>query len=215
MSPARYAAAALAAFALAGPASAPASANPFAGEVRTAATTFQLGGRDGRTWIVRLSLNEVRPVGGEVTRTFDLSLQPCVQAKTGRVTCAAKTAYRGDVAPGAGGVADDLTSAALRATIAGTVVDVAWDVATPDPGTTAAGAIAEDDGEVSVQHSRAGGVGLARGVVLGPRCTARGSVGGGYLARTDGPPARDTAAPLPRRLPAAISATRGWAPRCV
>ena len=207
----RLLAATLGALAVAAPASAGAPVAPpapYAAEVRSATTTFQLGGRDGRTWLVRLTLDEVHPVGGAVTRTFDLSLQPCAVDRAKRVHCARASVYRG---PADGAVSDDLRSASLRARFAGTALDLSWAVSASHSAEVAA----VTDGDVTVRHAYEGGSGVVSGVVLGPRCTATGQVGGAYVARAAGPPPRTAAAPLPRTLPAAIAPARGWAARCV
>jgi hypothetical protein len=189
------------------PRGAGAQAPVFAGEVRTASTTFQLGGRDGRTWLVHVSLDELRPVGGAVSRTLGVSLRPCAVSH-GRTRCGAEQRYRTSVADGA--VAADLRSAYVRTRVLGASLDLSWSV---DVGHSASVA-AVSDGEVAVRHAYQGGAGPVRGIVLGPRCSADGEVGGGYVVRLAGPPPRPGGVP-PAALPAALTPAHGWVPACV
>ena len=189
---------------------APAGATPvpFAGEVRVATTTFELGGRDGRTWLVGLTLDELRPLTGGLTRTLTLSLRPCSVDAKKQVRCADPVTYRAPVE--AGGIAGDLRSAYVRTRVAGAPVDLSWSVTM-----TVNAAIANiSTDEVDVRHTATGGSGPVAGVVLGPRCSTDGQVGGGYVVRRSGPPV-PAATDTPATLPSALSATSRWRPRCV
>jgi hypothetical protein len=194
--------------ALAGPASA--APRPFAGEVRTATTTFQLGGRDGRTWLVGLTLDELRPAGGSVDRSLVLSLRPWAAGRTRTVPCSPTRGYRVRVTDAQGGIADDLGSAFVRLTVAGARLDLSWS-ATLDKTSQVASVDAD---EVDVRHAYQGSSGEVAGVVLGPRCATSGEVGGGYVVRRSGPPARAGVTP-PAHLPTALVPAHGWIPRCV
>jgi hypothetical protein len=192
---------------LAHPAVASARARPYAAEFRTATTTFELGGRDGRTWLVGLTVEELRPVGGAVDRSLLVTLRPCTTAGR-QVRCAAETAYRTRVTDG--GVAADLATAYVRVHVMGAPVDVSWVVS----GTRTDTLASVSDHEAVVRRAHEGGQGPADGVVLGPRCHATGTIGGGYVVRAAGPAARAGTTP-PAHLPAAIAPSHGWVPACV
>lgn len=182
----------------------------FAGEVRTATTTFELGGRDGRTWLVGVALDEVRPVGGTVTRGLAVTLQPCTVRSRQKPRCAAATTYRTPVTASQGAVADDLSTAYVRARVAGALVDLSWSVAA----THSTSVATVSDQEVTAHHAYASGSGPVVGVVLGPRCRTSGWVGGTYVVRRGGPPPQAGSAP-PSTLPRALLPASGWSPRCV
>jgi hypothetical protein len=194
--------------ALAHPVLARAGAGPYAAEFRTATTTFELGGRDGRTWVVGLTLEELRPIGAAVDRSLVVSLTPCTFDANKQAHCAGQTTYRTPVSDGA--IAADLTTASVRARVAGALIDLSWTVS----GTTADTLATVSNDGVVARRAYEGGEGPVDGVVLGPHCAARGSVGGGYLVRRAGRPPQPGAAP-PAHLPRAIAPTHGWAPRCV
>lgn len=194
--------------ALAGPASA--ARQPFAGEVRTATTTFELGGRDGRTWLVGLTLDELRPLNGPVDRSLGLTLQPCRADRTRKITCAPVQAYRVPVSDEQGGIAADVSSAFVRLTVAGARLDLSWN-ATVEATREVANL---STSEIDVRYAQQGDTGRVAGVVLGPRCSTSGEVGGGYVFRSAGRPTRTGVAP-PARLPAALLPAHGWTPPCV
>src|SRR4051812_43358207 len=162
--------AALLMLALPGAARAGARPSPYAAEFRTATTTFELGGRDGRTWLVGLTYDELRPAGGAVGRSLTLSLRPCTSDAQRHVRCGAESVYRTVVTDGA--IAADLGTAYVRAGIAGAPVDVAWSVNASATDTLAT----VSPEQVVARRAYAGGNGPADGVVLGPRCHATGSV---------------------------------------
>jgi hypothetical protein len=190
-----------------------AAPNGFAGEVRSASTTFQLGGRDGRTWLVGLTLDEVRPLRGAISRSLVLSLQPCTTDRHHKAHCAATKTYRAALAEGSGAVRDDLRSAYVRTRIAGARIDLAWTVDVP-AGISSIAHVDGDEGVVEVRNAQQeGGSGPVAGIVLGPRCRTTGEVAGAYVVRRNGLP--QPGDEPPSSLPAPLLPSHGWTPRCV
>lgn len=189
----------------------PAAGSPvpgvWTGETRSASALFQLAGRDGRTWLVRVAAEGRAELGGAWSYSLSTTLQRCLATKKS-AKCEAERRYRKSAAPGEVVFADDLSTVRVRTSMAGAPVDLEWRVA---EGQTSGSVVVSERGAKVGRID--GGSATVRGSVLSVPCAGEGSVDGAYVTELNAAP--DAAAPVLNTLPAGLRRSRTQSPRCL
>jgi hypothetical protein len=176
---------------------------PVAGTVRTVTATVQLGGTDGRTYVVTVTGRQTEVVGQPTTSEVSLGWKACVRAAKAKVTCGPTTAYRIDTTPSQFNVAADGSAAQLLLNVARSPLHLDWTRTSKSQSFR----VAADDQGLTASDPTVTGPATATGTVFAVACHGPASVEVAHVVRTS-PPERLAGSSAVPRLPRALASAR-------
>lgn len=159
------------------------SAHPAAGQVRTVTATVELGGLDGKTYVVDITARESDFVQQATNSEASIGWSACVKPKGHAVKCGPKHSYRIVLTTKQLTIASDGSTAHMLLTIASLSFGIVW---TRDESTEAFTFSANTSG-VSAGDPRSSGTARAAGRVFGTNCSGAGTVEIDDIVYTDEP----------------------------
>jgi hypothetical protein len=189
-----------------------ANAEPAVGSVRTVTSTAQLGGLDGKTYVITVVGRQMSFVNAEQTNEVSVGWHACWRTPTHSIACGRTTAYRLEATSQQLTIASDGSSASLVLSIGNAPLHLTW-TRLSAPGDVHGGVTVNDTG-ADVEDPTSGGPATMSGQVFGVSCHGDGIVKIDEVAYK-APPAPLPGSSRPPVLPSALRRAHHRAPKCL
>lgn len=176
---------------------------PAVGTVKTVSATLQIGGTDGRTYVLTVT-GQQRDLAGQTTSSeVSLGWRSCLRDRRGKTTCSTPTAYRIQTTTGEFSVAADGSTARLLLRVSDTPLDLTWERIDSSHSLN----FSVDTDGVAASDPTSSGPATAHGKVFAVTCRGNATVQTNYVLRTAAPTALPGST-QPPRVPAALTKAR-------